>query len=87
VPCPAASANSSRTLSLTPPEPGRRSRSLTVLSFLVLGLTAPLSSTHLVGADFYASTLRAEVIVRATISRKRFNVGAIRATILPIHNV
>jgi hypothetical protein len=39
-------------LSLAPPEPTRCSSSLIVLSFVVLGLIAPLLSTHIVGADF-----------------------------------
>src|SRR5215208_6939612 len=34
---------------LDPPEPTRCSSSLIVLSFVVLGLTAPLLSTHIVG--------------------------------------
>ena len=37
---------------LGPPEPTRCSSSVIVLSFVVLGLTAPLLSTHIVGADF-----------------------------------
>jgi hypothetical protein len=40
-----------------------------------------------VGAYFYASTLRAELILGATITRKRFTVGTIGATNLSIHNV
>ena len=36
---------------LGPPEPSRWSSSVIVLSFHVLGLTAPLLSTHIVGAD------------------------------------
>jgi hypothetical protein len=52
LPCPAASVSSSRTLSLIPPEPGRWLSSVILPSFLVVGLTALLLSTHLVGADF-----------------------------------
>ena len=55
--------------------------------FYFWGSSAQLLCTHLVGADWYTSTLRAELIVRAAITRKRSNVGAIRATNSPIHNV